>query len=109
MSGKEYLSCVKKIDTQLKNKSFELKRLKELGLAAGKTLDEITKLEAEREKVIKTIERLKEEDYDVLHMIYVQYKTFQEVAADRGISRRKVDSIHGRALAHVETIINEKK
>jgi DNA-directed RNA polymerase specialized sigma subunit len=106
MTGKEYLKQLKKIDTQLKNKAFELKQLKELGLSLGQTLEDTTKLEVERAKIIKTIERLPEAEYDVLHKVYVQGETLQEVAADRNISYSLVATIHGRGLKRLENIIN---
>lgn len=106
MSAKDYLKQIKKIDTQLKNKSFEVKRLKEFGLAVGQTFDDMQKLEIERAKIIRTIERLPEAEYDVLHKVYVQYETLQEVAADRGISYSLAATIHGRALKRLEEIIN---
>ena len=107
MSGKEYLQQVKKIDTQLKNKSFEIKRLKELGMNIGRVLDDMVTLDNERAQIIKTIEKLPEAEYDVLFKVYVQYETLQEVAADRKISYSLVATIHGRALKRLENIINE--
>lgn len=106
MSGKEYLQRIKKIDTMLKNKNVEIKQLKELELSCGQTLEDKTALEIERAQIIKTIEQLPEAEYDVLHRVYLQEQTLQEVAADRDVSRRQIDSIHGRALMRLEGIIN---
>ena len=105
MNAKEYLKQIKKIDTQIKNKNFELNQLKENQLPTAAVFEELSKLYGEKRKIIKQIEQLPEAEYDVLHKIYVQGETPQEVAADRGISRRKVDGIHGSALSRLESII----
>jgi DNA-directed RNA polymerase specialized sigma subunit len=109
MSGKEYCSQIKKINTQIKNKNFELKELRESGLPLGPTLEAISKLDFEKRKIIRTIEKLPEAEYDVLHKVYVQHLTLQEVAAERDISYSLAATIHGRALKRLENIINESK
>ena len=106
MTAKEYLSQIKKINTQMRNKSFELKELKECGLPIGPVLETMSKLDIEKRKIIRTIERLPEAEYDVLHKVYVQYLTLQEVAADRDISYSLAATIHGRALKRLENLIN---
>lgn len=103
---KAFLKRIKKIDTQAKNKNYELKQLKENQMPVGIVLDELSKLQNEKQKIIKMIEKLPEAEYDVLHQVYVQSKTLQEVAADRGISYSLVTVIHGRALTQLEMIIN---
>lgn len=106
MSGKEYLQRVKMIDTQLKNKSFEIKRLKELGMNTGRVFNDMAALENERAQIIKAIEKLPEAEYDVLYKVYVKYETLKEVAADRDISYSLAATIHGTALKRLENIIN---
>lgn len=106
MTGKEYLCQIKKINTQIRNKNYELKELGESKLPMGPTLDCISKLDIEKRKIIKTIEKLPEAEYDVLHKVYVQYLTLQEVAAARDISYSLAATIHGRALKRLENIIN---
>ena len=106
MRAQEYLGRIKKIDTVLKNKAFEIKRLRDLGLNIGRTLDDVANLETERDGIIKTIEMLPEAEYDVLHKRYVQHETLQEIASDRKISYSLVTTIHGRALKKVEEIIH---
>ena len=105
MTAKEYLQQIKKFDTQLKNKAFEEKQLKDLGLPLGQVLEEKTELQIARAKIIKTIEQLPEAEYDVLHKIYVQYETLYEVAADRDISYSLATTIHGRALKKIDDMI----
>lgn len=109
MTGKEYLQRIKMIDTQIKNKNYELKQLRASGLPSGLILDGINELQLGKQAIIKTMERLKESEYDVLHMVYVQGKTLYEVADARKISYSSATSIHGIALKKVEEIINEKE
>lgn len=59
-----------------------------------------------RQDIIKTIEQLRTAEYDVLHKIYVQNKNFYEVAALLDKSYRWVTSIHGRALANLQKILD---
>lgn len=106
MTAKEYLKQIKKINTQIKNKTYELNELSESKLPCGATINEISKLDIEKREIIRTIERLPEAEYDVLHKVYVQDKTLYEVAADRGISYSLTATIHGRALKRLEDIMN---
>lgn len=106
MTAKEYLSQIKKINTQIRNKKYELKELQESGLNVRPVLEIMSKLDIEKRKIIGTIERLPEAEYDVLHKVYVQYLTLQEVAADRDISYSLAATIHGRALKRLESLIN---
>lgn len=107
MTAKEYLKQIKKIDTQIKNKSVEAQHLEKISAAiSGRAFAEIEHLYLERAAIIEKIEKLPEAEYDVLHKVYVQYETLQEVAADRNISYSLAATIHGRALKRLENIIN---
>lgn len=106
MSGKEYLKQIRKIDAKIKNKSFEQKQLEEIGADTGVIRFEIGELRKGRAEIIKNIEQMSEADYDVLHMIYVQGKTLQEVASERNISYSLATTIHGRALKRLEKLIS---
>lgn len=106
MSGKEYLRQIKKIDAKIKNKSFEQKQLEEIGADTGVIRFEIGELRKRKGEIIKNIEQMSEADYDVLHMIYVQGKTLQEVASERNISYSLATTIHGRALKRLEKLIS---
>lgn len=46
---------------------------------------------------------------DVLNMRYVQFKTFEQIAAEMNYTYRWVCIMHGRALQEVEKIINPEK
>lgn len=106
MSAKEYLQQIKKIDTMLKNKSYELKRVRELELSAGRVLDDMAELDNERAQIIKAIEQLPEAEYDILYKVYAQGETLYEVAADRGESYSNVTTIHGKALRKIGEMIH---
>lgn len=62
-----------------------------------------------KQEVIKTIEALPEKEYDVLHKVYVQGMTFDEIAdiADRSYSW--ATTVHGRALASLQRVLNERE
>lgn len=110
MTAKEYLKQIKKIDTQMRNKGVEAKQLNGINTSlAGSVCMEIERLYRERASIIKTIELLPEAEYDVLHKVYVQYATLQEVATDRGISYSLTATIHGRALKRLQDLINSKE
>ena len=57
---------------------------------------------SKKKEIIKVIEQLPEAEYDVLHKIYVQYKTLYEVADERHIAYSWATTLHGRALKTLE-------
>ena len=108
MIAKELLKRIKKIDSQMRNKAVELSQTKANGLPVGDLTSCIESLYKERCEIIRTIEELPEAEYDVLHKVYVQGRTLYEVAADRKISYSLATTIHGRALKHLDSLINAK-
>ena len=135
MDAKAYLSQVKKLDTQIRNKLIEKQQWKDIALgitsnmdgervqSSGRktkmadAIDRCVDMEAEidrlvdklvdtKKEVIETIEQLDSPtQYDVLHMIYIQGKTLQEVADSYGMSYDWATTTHGRALKNVRNII----
>ena len=69
----------------------------------------IDRLVDARREVISVIERLNVMEYDVLHKVYVQYMTFDEVADEYGKSYSMITTIHGRALKNVQRILDERE
>lgn len=63
---------------------------------------------AKRKEIIQRIERLKADEYDVLHKVYVQHLTFKEIAAKRGKSESWATTVHGRALKNLEAILEQE-
>lgn len=65
-----------------------------------------------KREIISVITRLSETNetyYDVLHKIYVQYCTLDEVADMYKNSRSWADQTHGRALKLIQRIIDNKE
>ena len=134
MNGKEYVEQIKKLDTLINNKLAESRQWRDLALSiTSKTdgervqstgdqqkmssaIDKCIDIErevdslvdeyiAKKKEIIKTIEQLPEAEYDVLHKIYVQYKTLYEVADERNIAYSWATTIHGRALKSLDNIL----
>lgn len=129
---------VRKIDRIINNKLCELEHWKSIALGAStyseservqssgskeKMADAVcryTEIESEinakigllidtKRDVINTIEKLNEAEYDVLHKIYIQNMDFQELAIQMGKSYSTIINLHGRALEHLQKILDEKK
>ena len=62
-----------------------------------------------KKDVIAVIEQLNASEYDLLHKIYIQFFTLQEVAYlyDKSISWAK--TVHKRGLKNVQKILDERK
>lgn len=78
-----------------------------------KEIDEaVDKYVDTKREIIATITKLNatnETYYNVLHKVYVQYFTLNEVADMYGKERSWIDTIHGRALKIVQRIIDERE
>lgn len=69
-----------------------------------------------KKQVIRTIEQLPAGEYDLLHKVYIgvvedsctKYLTLDEVAAMKGRSYTWATTLHGRALASVQKILDER-
>lgn len=57
-------------------------------------------------EIIRMIAQLKESEYYVLHSIYILGKQFKEVAANKNKSISWATSLHGTALANLQTILD---
>lgn len=132
---KKYLQQIRLYDSRISTKLEELQHLKEMVLRITPTLKDdvgsgrgaqdklgdavakIVDLEAEinrdieryvnaKHEVGTTLEKLTDPDQlKVLHMRYVQYKTWEQIAYEMGFSYRWVCTIHGRALQEIEKIL----
>jgi DNA-directed RNA polymerase specialized sigma24 family protein len=135
LDAKEFLNQVKKLDLQIKNKLIEKQQWKDIALgitsnmdgdrvqSSGRktkmadAIDKCIDMEAEidrlvdklidtKKEVIAVIEQLDSPtQYDVLHMIYIQGKSLQEVADSYGMSYDWAATTHGRALKNVRNIM----
>ena len=138
MDAKAYLSQVKKLDLLIKNRLIERQQWRDIALCITSNLggehvqssgsktktadavDRYVSLEADIDKsvdqfidikkeVIKTIEELENVwEYQVLHLKYIQYKTFEEIAEGMSKSYTAVTTLHGRALVSVQKILDNR-
>lgn len=138
MKAQEFLRQLRKLDRLIENKLIEREQWKTIALgttsfsaservqssssqqkmadAVGRYLD----MEAEIDKtiddlvdakkdVISVIEQLDATQYDLLHKIYVQYITLNDVAILYDMSYSYVTTIHGRALKKVQGILDARE
>lgn len=134
METKEWLSQPRKIDLLIRNKLIEKQQWRDLALgitanmegervqssgSQQKMADAIVKcidMEAEidrlvdrfidkKKEVVQVIEQVESPiEYDVLHRIYIQYHTLQDVADHYGKEYGWATTTHGRALKSVQEI-----
>lgn len=68
----------------------------------------VDKLIAEKKRVVQTIERLySPTEYRVLHMRYIQHISFADIAEKLDKDYTWVTTTHGRALRHVQELLEE--
>ena len=137
MNAKEFLRQIKKLDRLIENKLIEIQRWKDIANnttatlsgervqssgnpqkiadAIGRYIDlereinqDIDKLVDAKKDVIGVIEQLNATEYDVMHKIYVQYLTLEDVADAYDRTYSWVTTIHGRALKHVQNVLNKR-
>ena len=138
MRAKEFLLRAKKLNTMILNKRIEIRQLKEIANnstgdmtgekvqssgnpqriaeAIAKYVDlereifqDIDKLIDARRDITSVIEQLNTVEYDVLHKLYVQNFTFQDVATSYDRTYSWATTVHGRALKHVQMILDERE
>ena len=139
VEAKAYLSQVEKLDTQIKNKLIEKQQWKDIALgitskmdgervqsSGGKSkmsdaIDKCIDMEAEidrlvdrlidtKKDIITVIEQLDSAfQYDVIHSVYIQYLSFQEIADKYGKSYDCIKQVHKRAMRNVQVILNRRK
>lgn len=135
VDAKKYLKQLKRLDTMIANKIIEKEQWKAISMsttaqmggervqASGsqqKMADAVCKhIDIEKEvdacidrlidtkkDVISVIEQLNTTEYDLLHKVYVQYITLEDVANMYGKSYTWVTTVHGRALKAVQDILD---
>ncbi len=62
-----------------------------------------------KKDVISVIEQLNAIEYDLLHKVYVQYITLDDVACLYDKTYSWATTVHGRALKNVQNILNERE
>ncbi len=68
----------------------------------------IVELYYKKKDIISNIEKLNADEYDVLHKVYVQYKSLKEVQYLKNRSYSSITSIHGRALNNLWEIVGKE-
>jgi DNA-directed RNA polymerase specialized sigma24 family protein len=138
LKAKDYLRQLKMLDRLIENKLAEKEQWKAMATSTTQQLSadrvqtsgnpqkmadavcKIIEIEAEidacidnlvdtKRDVIKTLERLNPTEYDLLHKVYVQFLTFEEVADKKGKSYSWVTTVHGRALKNVQRILDGRR
>lgn len=138
MKAKEYLEQLQKLDKLIENKMAEKihwqciatsttaplggERVQSSGdpQKVATAVCNYTDLQAEidacidgfadqRREIIGTIEMLKVREYDLLHKVYVQHFTLQDVATALDKSYTWVTTMHGTALKSVQRILDERE
>ena len=136
MKSKDWLLQIRKLDSLINNKISEVEHWKNVACGSGaysegervqssgnkqkmaSAVERYIDIQAEinadidrlidlKQEVIKTIEKLPVTEYDLLHKVYVQGWTFQEVADHFDKSYSWVTSVHGRALASLQRVLDE--
>lgn len=133
MKAKEYLEQYMKFDPIIMNKFYEAEKWDALATsitaqmngervqssgsqqkmedAIIKSVDirgQIKKLIDTKKEIVKTIESLPLAEYEILHKVYIQGKSFKVIEIETGNSYSWVTTIHGRALQAVQRILDER-
>lgn len=133
-----WLERVEMMDSIIQNKLVEQKQWKDIALgitanmggervqssgskskmadALDKCMDmedeinaQVDRLIDTKREVVATIEKLDSPmEYNVLHLRYIQYKSLQEIADKYKKEYGWATTTHGRALAHVQEILDRR-
>ena len=138
MTAKEYLTQIRKLDTLITNKLIEIEQWKAIAtgttsINAGDRVQtsgsqqkmadavcryiaieeeinaDIDRLVDIKQEVIKTIEQLPMNEYDLLHKVYIQFIELSDVAVLYDRTYSWVTTTHGKALKEVQKILNERE
>lgn len=138
MKAQHYLQQIRKLDLMIANKLAEREQWlniatgitakmggdrvqasgsqQKMADAVDKYIDIEAEIDATVDKLVDTkrdvigvIEQLNATEYDLLHKIYVQYKTFGELAVEYDKSYSWITTVHGRALKNVQNIIDARE
>lgn len=134
-SPKKYLQQIRLYDARIDTKLEDLHHLKEmvtkitpvlkddvvsgggnqdkLGDAIARIIDleaeidrDIDRYVAAQQEISATLDKLNDPDQlHVLHMRYVQNKTWEQIAHEMGFCYRWICTLHGRALQEIEKIL----
>lgn len=131
MTAREYLGQVEKLDLMIENKLREIDQLKALSLSVTSHLTPdkvqssgtkqkmaeaieryidleneinecIDKLFDTKKEIISKIEQLEAKEYNILHLHYIQYLSFIDIANKYDRSYSWVSDLHSKAIKSFE-------
>lgn len=130
MNAEQYLERIKKIDEMIRNKKEDHQRwveiaeglggfsvgdkvqssrnLRQIPDAIGRYIDieqEINDLEQERQRIIKTIEKLPIDEYKILYGIYVKDSTMKDLVYSLGMSYSWVKQKKKEGLERIQSFL----
>ena len=127
MDAKEYLESLRLLDARteqrlkqlddIENRRSYIKTLNEqyavsqvngdmLSDLAAKVSDEILHFEKQRSEIIGRIQSLNDHKFiQVLYKRYVEYKSFEQIAAELGYARSHTLALHRNALEALQAVI----
>jgi len=138
ISAKQYLQQVSRLDKMINNKLSEIYQLRNMATSItvanegdrvqtsgskdrmGDAVAKIVDLEDEAhdlivqytemyKRIVSQIEAVqKEKYYMVLHMRYIECKTFEQISVEIGYSYRQTTRLHGEALTEFERLHGKK-
>lgn len=138
MKAQTYLKQLVHLETLIQNKMIEKEQWRDIALGVtakyegervqssgnqqkmSEALNRLVDVEREidsiidrqidtRLEIIQTIELLKPNEYKVLHLIYIQNKSFKEAAVICGKSHSWATSVHGIALSNLQKILDSRE
>lgn len=134
MNVVKYLAQIDKIDQMIENKQAEVQRWKDIATSTSAGIsgervsssgnhdtmanavctyldiedEEITALKQKRAAILRTIEQLPADEYDLIHKVYVQKLTLKDVAYMRKKSYSWATTTHKKAKADLQKILNKR-
>lgn len=134
MEAKRYLEEYKKIDTMILNKTIEAEQWEALAQSITANMGgervqsssnqqkmqdyicnkidieaEIDALIVRKQDITDTIALLPMQDYDILHKVYIQSKSLKEITVNSKTGYTNIATLHGRALQHLQKILDERE
>ena len=135
MIAKDYLMQVTKLDKLINNKLIEIEQWKARAISTtaqsdgervqasgsqqkmadaicrymqieSEVNDQIDRLVDRKQEIIATIEQLPVTEYDLLHKKYIQGIELVDISIEMDKSYSWVTTVHGRALLHVQKILD---
>ena len=134
MDAKSYLNIIKRNRALIRTKTAEKQYWLDMAANASSTMDgdrvqssgsghsmeikvveavlidqEIERLKQEIKDVIHTLERLKPNEYKLLHSVYVQERTLKEFRMDEGKSYSWATTTKRKALRNLQKLLEESE